>query len=330
MNYNHLSLEERHYINKSIKNSISLNKIAKDLDRSQSTISREVNRNTGSRGYRYKQANEIAIHRQNNKPKHLKLTDSLIEKINQLVINDLSPEQVIGRLKKEEKIDLHFETIYRHIKRDKNIGGTLYLHLRHQNKTYRKRYGSGKRHPAIPDRVDIDKRPKIADERRRVGDWEGDTIIGKNHKGAIATLDERKTKLRLAFPVNYKTTELVVTAMEGLLDPIKNWVKTITLDNGKEFCLHKRMADNLDCKTYFAKPYHSWERGQNENANGLLRQYFPKSMELKDIAKERVIEAIDKLNSRPRKCLGYNTPYEEFEKATGITRDQLLAYALKM
>jgi len=161
-----------------------------------------------------------------------------------------------------------------------------------------------------------------------VGDWELDTIIGKNHKGAIVTLDERKTKLRLAYPLPGKKAHHVKEAIIKLLSPLKDWVKTTTSDNGKEFSYHREFSQALDCDAYFAKPYHSWERGQNENANGLLRQYFPKSMELVDIPVSAVFAAVDKLNSRPRKCLGFRTPYEVFEDLTGINIKKLESYAL--
>lgn len=142
------------------------------------------------------------------------------------------------------------------------------------------------------------------------------------------TLDDRKSKLRLAFPLEGKKAQDVLDASTILLEPIKDFVETITFDNGKEFTLHEKIAQRLDCKTYFAKPYHSWERGQNENANGLLRQYFPKTMELVDISIKQVFKAIDKLNSRPRKCLGFKTPYEAFEELTGIDFKKLMGYAL--
>ncbi|MDT8424910.1 MAG: IS30 family transposase, partial [Methyloprofundus sp.] len=230
--------------------------------------------------------------------------------------------------KQENVISLHHETIYQHVLADKKAGGELYKHLRHQKKTYRKRYGSAHNRTGIPNRVDIDERPEIANNRERIGDWEADTIIGKNHKGAIVTLDERKSKLRLAFPLAGKKAQGVFEATTFLLDPIKNFVKTITFDNGKEFTLHEKIAKSLECETYFAKPYHSWERGQNENANGLLRQYFPKEMELVDVTIKQVFRAVDKLNSRPKKCLGFKTPYEVFEELTGIDVKNLLGYAL--
>ena len=328
MGYKHLSLEERYYIEIEKKTGKSLNKIAHALGRSQSTISRELHRNTGERGYRHKQAKRLAQERHKNKPKAVKMTAAIKEQINLSIKQDWSPEQIAGRLKYDGVVSLHHETIYQSILADKQSGGVLYQHLRHQNKTYRKRYGSAHNRTGIPNRVGIEKRPEVVNRRGRIGDWEADTIIGKNHKGAIVTLDERKSKLRLAAPLPGKKAHPVKEAMVALLHPVRQFVKTITFDNGKEFTLHESIAKALSCETYFAQPYHSWERGQNENANGLLRQYFPKSMELVDVAFETVTEAVHKLNNRPRKCLGYKTPYEAFEEATGLNMKKIQGYAL--
>jgi len=296
-----------------------MNAIAKALKRSQGTISKEIQRNTGKRGYRYQQAHAWALERLSNKQTPTKMTPEMKVNINEMLLkNQWSPEQIAGRLKREKNISIHHETIYRYIIADKENGGLLYKHLRHSNKTYRKRSSSQGRYIGIPNRVDIDERPEVINSRERVGDWEGDLIIGANHKGAIVTLDERKSKLRLAFPISNKLAELTTNAIIVLLTPFKSLVESITFDNGREFAKHTKIAQELDCKTYFAKPYHSWERGQNENANGLLRQYFPKGMELVDIAIEEVLKGIDKLNSRPRKCLGFKTPYEVFSELTGL------------
>jgi len=302
--------------------------IAKALNRTQPTISREIERNTGLRGYRHHQANALAISRHEEKPKAIKMTDEIKTVINAYIEQDWSPEQIAGRLKKEGVIHLHHETIYQHILSDKTEGGMLYKHLRHQNKTYRKRYGSAHTRNGIVNRVDIDERPEAANQRERIGDWEGDTIIGKNHKGAIVTLDERKSKLRLAAPLPTKKAGPLTVALTQLLEPIKEFVHTITFDNGKEFSFHETIAQSLGCDIYFAKPYHSWERGQNENANGLLRQYFPKAMELVDVKMKQVLKAVDKLNSRPRKCLQFRTPYEAFNNDTGVDVKKLMGYAL--
>ncbi|VAW95297.1 Mobile element protein, partial [hydrothermal vent metagenome] len=329
MSYKHLSLEERHYIEISVKNERALSEISQALGRSQSTISREIGRNSGQRGYRHHQAGRMANGRHKTKPKAIKMTTEIIDIIEGYIRHDWSPEQIAGRLDKEGVIKLHHETIYQHILSDKWSGGNLYTHLRHQNKTYRKRYGSS--HPrnrsGIPNRTDIDDRPEIVNTRERVGDWEADTMIGKGHKGVFVTLDERKSKLRLALPVSSKKARDVTDAMLSLFGPVKQFVNTITFDNGKEFAYHEEVAKTIQCETYFAKPYHSWERGQNENANGLLRQYFPKAMTLIDVTKKEVLEAVHKLNSRPRKCLGFKTPYEAFEELTSINEKTLTGYA---
>lgn len=328
MAYTHLSSEERHYIEIELRKGTSQNKIAASLGRSQGALSREINRNKGQRGYRHKQAHAFAQQRQKEKPKAVKLTDAIKQRISDDIRSDWSPEQVAGRLEKEGIIKLHPETIYQFILDDKRNGGTLCNHLRHQKKTYRKRYGSNHNRTGIPNRVGIEKRPEIANNRERVGDWEADTIIGKNHKGAIVTMDERKTKLRFAIPLPGKKAKAVKQAMISTLNPLKKFVITVTYDNGKEFVEHEAIAKALACNSYFATPYHSWERGQNENANGLLRQYFPKSMELDNVSEKEVIIAVDKLNSRPRKCLGYRTPYEAFQELTGIDARKVMGYAL--
>ena len=177
-------------------------------------------------------------------------------------------------------------------------------------------------------RRDISDRPAEANNRTRVGHWEADTTIGNRHKGAIVTLDERKTKLRLEAPLSQKKAAYTTDAIKALLSPISKHVKTITFDNGKEFTQHEDIAETIAFEAFFAKPYHSWERGQNENANDLLRQYFPKKMKLNNITTEQVVSAVDDLNNRPRKCLKYETPYEAFQAATGIDVRKIVSCAL--
>lgn len=313
----HLTLEQRHYIYVE-KDTSTKTSIAKKLGVAVSTISREIKRNTGDRNYRYKQADQLAKARYKNKPKWYALSGNLLDSVVNYIQDDWSPEQISGYLRTQKNVSIHHETIYRYLVKDKDNNGNLYLHLRRQGKKQRKQYGSGKKGAGIPNRVDISARSEEINQRERVGDWEGDTIIGKNHQGCIVTLDERQTKLRMAFPLNSKHCLAVSNAIIHLLTPFKQFVHSITFDNGKEFCAHDKINNSLSCNIYFATPYHSWERGQNENANGLLRQYFPKGMRLIDIAVQTVMIAVDKLNSRPRKCLGYRTPYEAFLEATGI------------
>lgn len=295
-----------------------LNKIAKTLLRSVSTLSRELKRNTGNRGYRYHQAHQLSQQRHKDKPKAVKMTEAMKSVILGYLKQDWSPQQISGRLELEKQPSVSHETIYRWLLSDQQSGGHWYLLLRHKCKKYRKRYGKKDYRGRIPNRVDIDERPSVVDEKTRLGDWEADTVIGQAHQGALMTLTERVSRLSLALPMAHKTAELTKEATVKLLEKMKPWVHTITYDNGREFCSHERVAKALECDTFFAKAYHSWERGLNENTNGLLRQYFPKKSRLKEVTVEEVIQATEKLNNRPRKCLGYKTPYEVFRK---LSRD---------
>ncbi len=314
--YTQLSQEERYYIGTMSRKGYSLRAIAADIGRNHTTVSRELQRNTGQRGYRYQQAHSKAAVRHTHKTKAKKLTGALIDYIEQGLRNRWSPEQICGRLYREKKIKLSHETVYRYVSQDKRSGGNVYTFLRHKAKPYRKRYGSKDYRGTLPDRVDISERPEVVDKRSRVGDWEADLMIGKGHKGAIVTLAERRSRLYLALPIMRKTAELTTTAITTLLTGFKDWVHTITYDNGREFVGHKAMAKALSCDTFFARPYHSWERGLNENSNGLLRQYFPKDKRLDDVPEEAVLVATEAMNHRPRKCLGFKTPWEVFAELT--------------
>jgi IS30 family transposase len=227
-----------------------------------------------------------------------------------------SPQQIAGRAKLERLPTISHETIYQRILEDKHSGGDLCLHLRCKRRR-KKRYGSARStRGAIPNRVDIDKRPAIVESRKRMGDWEGDTIIGSYTGGAvIASMVERKSRYTVLAKSRNKTTTAVTASINRRMLPIADLVHTITLDNGKEFSLHEVMAAVLEADVYFAKPYHSWERGLNENTNGLVRQYFPKKSSFDNIAEHEVQRVAKKLNHRPRKCLGYKTPFEVLSKS---------------
>ena len=292
---------------------MSMRNIALDIEVSASTISRELKRNTGLKGYRPKQAQHKTLQRHNEKPKAICLTEEIKMLIGeQLRSVESSPEQISGRLKVEYQLSISHETIYQYLITNRAGGGKLYLHLRHKHKKYRKRYGSTDRRGQIIGRVSIDDRPIIVEEKIRIGDFEGDLVIGKNHKGALATLVDRHSKFSLIAKVPNKSANNVTAAIVVMLDPIKEHLHTITFDNGKEFAQHQIMADKLAINVYFAHPYHSWERGLNEHTNGLIRQYFPKGSSLEDITAEQVMAVQDKLNHRPRKILGFKTPYEVF------------------
>ncbi len=314
--YIQLTSEERYHIYTLKKQGKSLREIDKGMGRSHTTLSRELVRNTGRKGYRYKQAHETACQRHKNKPKAVKLTTTLVAYIKKKLQAFWSPEQICGRLLVKQEISLSHETVYRLILKDKQQGGDLYRYLRHQSKPYRKRYGKQDYRGKIPGRVDISERPTVVDDRSRVGDWEADLVIGKGHKGAIATLAERRSRLYLAMPIARKTVALTTAALISLLTAFKDFVHTITYDNGREFSGHQSIAEALHCKGFFARPYHSWERGLNENSNGLLRQFFPKAMPLDKVSEKDVFAAVDAMNHRPRKCLGFKTPWEVFAELT--------------
>lgn len=305
MSYKQLSQTERSQMASLLKAEISQAEIARILCRSPSTISREKKRNSGERGYRAKQAGLRAAERKTGKSK-VRILKSMWKKVKLLLKEKWSPEQISGWLKPNRGIFVSHEWIYQYILRDKKSGGELYKHLRCQRKR-KKRYGSISRQGRIPERVSIDERPEIVDKKTRIGDWEVDTIIGKNHKQAIVTIVERKTKYTLMKKVERKTALLVGEALVKLL---KTMVKvfTITSDNGKEFSDHINVAKKLKADFYFAHPYSSWERGLNENTNGLIRQYVPKGTDFRTLCEEEITHVMNALNNRPRKTLGYKTP----------------------
>ena len=225
-----------------------------------------------------------------------------------------SPEQISGVLNKEHGISLSHQAIYDHVGADKSDGGHLWKNLHHSSKKRKKRYGSNDYRGRIKNRVGIEKRPAVVDERSRIGDWEIDTIIGKGHKGTLVTIVERKSRYTLSECVNSKNAREVAEATVELLSPIKDKVLTITADNGREFSLHEEIARRLDTQFYFARPYHSWERGTNENTNSLIRQYFPKSTDLREVTDGQVKFVCDRLNDRPRKTLDFLRPNHAFLK----------------
>ena len=310
--YKQLAIEQRYQIYAFRKAGLSLKSIAEEIGCDKSTISRELRRNKGKRGYRPDQAQKKACDRKRTARKTIKLTPELKALIAAFISEDWSPEQVAGYLKKKNIAHVSHESIYQIIKADKLSGGSLYSHLRCRKKKYKKRYGSIDRRGGIPNRKSIDERPKIVSEKSRIGDWEGDTVIGKNHKGALVTLVERKTKFTLVAYVANKTAENVTKAMIALLAPHIEKVHTITVDNGKEFAYHEQVTQKLNSQVYFAHPYHSWERGLNENTNGLIRQYVPKKSEINTTTQNQLGMIMSKLNFRPRKSLNFDSPADLF------------------
>ena len=304
--YKQLTREERYQIHALLQAGHEKAEIALQLGRDRSTIYREVKRNCGKRGYRPRQAHMKAIERREKKIQP-RFSNPLWPFVEDLIRKDWSPEQISGRLKMEHGTTISHETIYQYIYSDKKAEGDLHTHLRCQKKR-RKRYGSGRnRRGIIPNKTSIDERPAIVDARDRIGDWEGDTVIGKGHQGALVTVVERASLFTVIRSVMRKTALAVTNAMTSGLEPYADRVLTMTLDNGKEFAGHENIAEALKTDVYFAHPYASWERGTNENTNGLLRQYFPKKRKLNDVSNFEVRYVENRLNNRPKKTWFQNT-----------------------
>jgi IS30 family transposase len=309
--YKQLNLAQRYQIEILKKVGKQNKEVAVLIETSAGSISRELRRNGGESGYNAEEAHARAEQRKRQGRKPTKITAPVIQQIRQGLRFDHSPEQVSGVLKVEQGISVSHEWIYQYIARDKQEGGDLYTHLRQAGKR-RKRYGSKDTRGQLCNRVSIEQRPDIVDEKSRIGDWEIDTVIGQNHKGALVTLVERKSKFTLIAKVASKHAEGVATATVNLLKPYQDKVFTITADNGKEFAEHEAIAKALGATVYFAHPYSSWERGVNENTNGLIRQYFPKGSSFDDITEQDIDTVVYLLNNRPRKTLNYQTPHTVF------------------
>jgi transposase, IS30 family len=314
--YTQLTQEQRYQIHALLKMEHSRTEIANTLGVHKSTISRELQRNRGKRGYRPKQAHQFALQRR--KKARARITADIWAMVEEKLRQDWSPEQIAGRFK-EEGIAISHEHIYQYVYTDKRVGGDLWKHLRcHtcpggrcQGKKRRKRVGDYDRRGKIPNRKSIEERPEVVEQRTRLGDWEVDLMLGKDHQGVLVTLTERKSRFTLLRKVANKQAQLVSQAIVELLQWIST-LESITADNGKEFAAHQHISQMLSVDFYFAHPYSSWERGTNENTNGLIRQYVPKSHSLKNISFQEETMIMDRLNLRPRKCLDFRTPFEVF------------------
>lgn len=304
--YTQLTQDQRYQIHAYMKAGFNQTRIAEDIGVDKSTVSREFSRNRGLRGYRPRQAQAMAAERREAKVRP-RLLPRDWTRIESLIRRDWSPEQVSGRLTQETGIAVSHEWIYQRVYANKFEGGDLYRHLRCQ-KERRKRYGAYDRRGIIPGKVSIEERPAVVAQRQRIGDWETDTLIGRRHRGALLSLVERKSKYTLLRKLARRSAVLVTPALCGCLAPHPEKVLTVTADNGTEFAGHKAIARTLDIDFYFAHPYRSWERGLNENTNGLIRQYFPKNRNFTAIEGWEVRHAMHRLNHRPRKTLGYQTP----------------------
>lgn len=309
--YTHLALQQRYQIHALLKEKVSQTRIAEILGVHKSTISRELRRNRGTHHYFPAQAHRLALHQRLGKgaPRIDGETWAWVE--HKMRCEQWSPEQISGWLVRERGLRVSHESIYRYVRADKSEGGSLHRHLRCR-KRHRKRYGSLARSGPIVGRTSIEERPAIVERRGRLGDWEADTIVGKPGKAVIVSLVERRSRLTRLAKAPRRAAAEVEGAIGVALGPLADHVHTVTCDNGSEFARHASLASSLKARFFFAHPYASWERGLNENTNGLVRQYFPKGTDLTPITDEEIQAVMDKLNTRPRKALGYRTPNEAF------------------
>jgi IS30 family transposase len=310
----HFTVEQRYRLEFLLQQNIRKSQIAIDLGLHISSIYREINRNSDKRSSIYK-AN-LAIRkcqkRHIEKPKNQCFNKDIKDYVRSLIENDFSPEQIVGKSIKDGISCVSHETIYKFVWDDKKQDGCLFTHLRRQGKIYRKRGASKDKRGQIVGRVGIENRPKEVEEKQRFGDLEIDLVIGKDHKGALLTINDRATGMLRMKKIESKDAEIVKNATIELLQNWKPFLQTITSDNGKEFAKHQSIAAMLEIDYYFANPYCSWERGANENLNGLIRQYFPKGSDFSLITDEQVENVVNKLNNRPRKRHQFNSPNEVY------------------
>lgn len=312
----HITLGQRYEIQSMLNTGSTNREIAAAIGKSESAISREIRRNRDKRsnGYKAETAQRKYQKRQRKKPKHIGFTDEIKQKVEELINDDLSPEQIAGRRKKEGLACVSHERIYQHVCDDKKKGGELYTHLRRRGRKNKKRGAKRAGRGFIPNRVGIEKGPKVVEEKTRFGDLEIDTVIGKDHQGAIVTINSRATGMLKMKKVKNRTAGEVTSASQELLGDWLPFLETITADNGKEFAQHQKISESLNVDFYFANPYHSWERGANENLKGLVRQYFPKKTDFSTITDQQIQEVENKLNNRPRKRLNFETPLEAMDE----------------
>ena len=316
LKYKHLTQEERYHIAALKKAKFNQKFIANELSISESTISRELKRNSSSQTKNYSAINAHKVsttrRRYASKKSNLKMDVKLKNIIRKYIIEDWSPEQIDKRLKEVNLADISYVSIYQFIEQEKEKGGDLYTHLRFHHTGHRRAKYGGKHKGRIKDRISISQREQIVDDKSRVGDWEIDTIVGAGQKGAITTVVERVTSLvRISIPTTKKAIDIENETIR-ILEPLKDKILTITSDNGLEFANHKNISEALDSDHYFCHPYSSWERGLNEYTNGLIRQYIPKGTSFENITLEYIKMIEDKLNNRPRKALNWKTPNEVF------------------
>ena len=318
MTYRQLSPEERYMLAALRRQGFNQSEIARLLGRHRSTVSREVRRNSTRADGRYRAftAQERANGRGSRSRRNQRFTAQDFALVEELLRRQWSPEQVAGRLARLGQLSISHETIYRHVWRDKREGGALHTHLRGARKRRRKRYGAYDSRGRLAGKRPISERPPEVEARERVGHWEIDTVAGAGSKDCVLTLVERKTGLVLIGKLRDRTAESLSRRVVGLMRRHGGRFETVTADNGTEFHAYEKIERLAGVTFYFARPYHSWERGSNENANGLLRQYLPKGESMAGLSQYQCSAIARRLNARPRKRLGFRTPLECFNESS--------------
>jgi IS30 family transposase len=312
MSYHQITSGERYMLAALRKQGFNQSAIAKALDRHRSTISRELKRNAAkSTGYyRPSKAQEMANGRRSRSRRNRQFSRSDFRKVEALLKRQWSPEQISGYLRRHHILSISHETIYQHIWLDRRLGGSLHTHLRGARKQRRKRYGAYDSRGRLAGKRHISERPKAVDRRSTLGHWEIDTVIGKGSRHCLLTLVERKSGYVLIGKLKARTKEQTNQRALKLIRRHTDRFETITADNGTEFHDYRALEDASGVTFYFATPHHSWERGTNENTNGLIRQYVPKGTSMTKLTQHDCNAIAERLNARPRKRLRYRTPQE--------------------
>lgn len=316
----HLTQEQRYTIASMKQQGYRQNIIAKTIDKDKSVVSRELKRNRDERSgaYRSDLAQRKCELRKSQKNHFIKFDTAMKNLIADYLSQKLSPEQIVGICKKLGIEMVCHETIYQYLWRDKKQKGKLFEHLRSRGKKYKNRSLKKDKRGQIVGRKGIENRPKEVEQRQRLGDLEIDTIIGKDHKGAILTINDRATGMLWMKKLESKDASKLAEVTIELLQDYQPFIKTITSDNGKEFSAHQIIADAFKIDFYFAKPYASWQRGSNENLNGLIRQYIPKKTDFDTITDEYIQKITHDLNHRPRKRYNFESPVNMFNKKVAL------------
>lgn len=314
--YRQLTQEERYRITAHRMSGDSQAEIARLLDRHPSTIGRELRRNATAHdgGYRAEKAHSYATARRRRCRRGARFSAENMGRVAALLRKRWSAEQISGTLKKTGELSISIETIYRRIRWDKKVGGSLWRHTRIMSKFGRKRYGRQDSRGVLAGKRHISERPVEVEERKRLGHWEGDTVMGSDMRHCVLTLVERTSGFAIVKKLKARTKDEVTRAATRAIRKHCRRFKTITFDNGTEFHDYRLLEQRFPVKVYFATPYHSWERGSNENFNGLLRQYLPKGTCMSSVTQAQCDHIVDDLNNRPRKRLGFNTPADLYHR----------------